>query len=68
MSVDEDEERVASPEPEPISKIESDDEVIPPTPVAKGRKRVRKEVEHTFMDDEGFVCEYETISAIIKQL
>uniref|UniRef100_T1HYW5 DNA polymerase delta subunit 3 n=1 Tax=Rhodnius prolixus TaxID=13249 RepID=T1HYW5_RHOPR len=51
-----DEERSPSPEPEPIpALVESEDEIIPPTPVEKGRKRVKKQVDRTFTDKDGFI-------------
>jgi hypothetical protein len=37
------------------------DDVIPPTPEAelkKGRKRVRKMKDKTFMGEEGYMCKY----------
>ena len=41
--------------------IESDDEIIPPTPILEnkkskpGRHRVKKQVSKTFVDEEGFM-------------
>jgi len=57
---DEEENPVAEPEAAPVTKlIESDDEDIPATPVTKsvksGRKRVKKQVDKTFMDEKGYM-------------
>jgi hypothetical protein len=40
------------------------DEVIPPTPEAelkKGRKRVRKMRDKTYMDEDGYMCKYGSV-------
>jgi len=57
---DEEEKPVEEPEAAPVTKlIESDDEDIPATPVTKsvksGRKRVKKQVDKTFMDEKGYM-------------
>jgi len=48
---------------------ESDGEdVIPPTPEAelkKGRKRVRKMKDETYMDEEGYLREYGSASLVV---
>lgn len=56
------------PPPEIAPKpYESDgDDVIPPTPEAelKGRKRVRRMKDETFMDEDGYMCKYKPASVI----
>nr|XP_018906176.1 PREDICTED: DNA polymerase delta subunit 3-like isoform X2 [Bemisia tabaci] len=52
-------ERSLSPEPEkPPSPepMEEDDEIIPATPVEPSKKRKRKAVDKTVMDENGFLC------------
>lgn len=50
------------PLPEVAPHHESDtDEVIPPTPEAelkRGRKRVRKMKDKTYVDEDGYICKY----------
>ncbi|BES91604.1 polymerase (DNA-directed), delta 3, accessory subunit [Nesidiocoris tenuis] len=52
-------ERFPSPEPEPErpTVLESDEEedIIPATPQERGRKRVRKPIDQTFVDEDGFI-------------
>lgn len=49
------------PEVSPQLNESNTDDVIPPTPEAelkKGRKRVRKMKDKTFMEEDGYVCKY----------
>uniref|UniRef100_A0A146KPK0 DNA polymerase delta subunit 3 n=1 Tax=Lygus hesperus TaxID=30085 RepID=A0A146KPK0_LYGHE len=52
-------ERFPSPEPEPeapkVVESEEEEEIIPSTPLEKGRKRVRKLVDRTYEDEEGYI-------------
>ncbi|KAF6214074.1 hypothetical protein GE061_011805 [Apolygus lucorum] len=51
-------ERFPSPEPEPEAPmvVESDEEdIIPSTPLEKGKKRVKKMIDRTYEDEEGFI-------------
>lgn len=57
---EEEDKPIEEPEAPPVTKlIESDEEDIPATPVQKtakaGRKRVKKQVDKTFMDDKGYM-------------
>lgn len=53
-------ERFPSPEPEPerptvLESDEEEEEIIPATPQERGRKRVRKPIDQTFVDEDGFI-------------
>jgi hypothetical protein len=54
------------PPPEVAPHHESDaDDVIPPTPEAelkRGRKRVRKMKDKTYMAEDGYMCKYGSAS------
>jgi hypothetical protein len=52
------------PEVSPHLDESNTDDVIPPTPEAelkKGRKRVRKVKDKTFMEEDGYVCKYGSV-------
>jgi hypothetical protein len=56
----------SSPLPEVAPQLHESytDDVIPPTPEAelkKGRKRVRKMKDKTFMDENGYMCKYGSV-------
>jgi hypothetical protein len=64
-----------APESPPPSEIapshhESDgDDVIPPTPeteLKKGRKRVRKMKDETYMGEDGYMCKYGSASSVVS--
>ena len=68
---------LSPPHPETPSVVESDDEIIPSTPQQtessiditgkNGRSKKRKQVNKTFMDDEGFLGKFYSQNYFIMQ-